>query len=520
MLLLGAFSVLTINRTAAAIRAAESKARVDGDIYNRIVQGKDVLADVLPPPAYVIESYLVALQLSDTTDKSEADALRAQLARLRREFEDSYNHWGRDLPDGRLKQSFLKSGEPAIRFYDLVERDFLPSLASGDKTKAAKLLKTSLLGAYNEQRAAIDKVVETASEQNKTSNEQLQNLLKLSESDVRQKLRAATILTVAGNVVMMLAVAGIGMLLSNKISTALKHVGASLGEGAQQTVSAAEQVSSASAVLAERAGDQAASLEESSSSLEEMASMTKRNSDSVRKANELTGQARTSAEHGAKDMEALSTAMEGIRSSSNDIAKIIKTIDEIAFQTNILALNAAVEAARAGEAGMGFAVVADEVRNLAQRSAQAAKETTTKIEGAIGKAVQGANLSGRVAQALNDILTKVRQVDELVTEVASASVEQTQGITQINTALAQMDEVTQSNAATAEESAAAAEELNAQAQHMKDAVSELLELVGGKTTASAPKTLGHSINAERVRATIASPKRKAPTDDNRHPLGR
>ena len=128
-------------------------------------------------------------------------------------------------------------------------------------------------------------------------------------------------------------------------------------------------------------------------------------------------------------MQAMTTAMEAIKVSSDDIAKIIKTIDEIAFQTNILALNAAVEAARAGEAGMGFAVVADEVRNLAQRSAQAAKETAAKIEGAIGKTAQGVEISAKVAQALNDIVAKVRQVDELVAEVASASREQTQGIT-------------------------------------------------------------------------------------------
>jgi methyl-accepting chemotaxis protein len=178
--------------------------------------------------------------------------------------------------------------------------------------------------------------------------------------------------------------------------------------------------------------------------------------------------------------------MEAIKVSSDDIAKIIKTIDEIAFQTNILALNAAVEAARAGEAGMGFAVVADEVRNLAQRSAQAAKETAGKIEGAIAKTSQGVEISATVAQTLKDIVTKVRQVDELVAEVASASREQTQGISQINSAVSQMDKVTQSNAASAEESAAAAQELNSQAAAMKESVNKLLELVGGAPKAAAP----------------------------------
>jgi methyl-accepting chemotaxis protein len=243
--------------------------------------------------------------------------------------------------------------------------------------------------------------------------------------------------------------------------------------------SASGQVSASSQSLAEGASEQASSLEESSASLEEMASMTKRNAENARKANELAKEARQAADKGAGDMQTMAAAMNAIKVSSDDIAKIIKTIDEIAFQTNILALNAAVEAARAGEAGMGFAVVADEVRNLAQRCAQAARETAGKIEGAIIKSGQGVEISGKVAAALNEIVTKVRQVDELITEVAGASREQTDGITQINVAVSQMDKVTQSNAANAEESAASAEELGSQAEILKRSVAELLQLVSG-----------------------------------------
>jgi methyl-accepting chemotaxis protein len=200
----------------------------------------------------------------------------------------------------------------------------------------------------------------------------------------------------------------------------------------------------------------------------------------------------------------MNTAMGAIKASSDDIAKIIKTIDEIAFQTNILALNAAVEAARAGEAGMGFAVVADEVRNLAQRSAVAAKETAVKIEGAISRSAQGVQISNKVAQTLNDIVTKARQVDELAAEVAGASREQTQGITQINVAVGQMDKVTQSNAASAEESAAAAQELNAQAVVMKKSVNDLLKLVGGHeqaVSAPSPSPSTHPLPRHGSRAT-------------------
>jgi methyl-accepting chemotaxis protein len=295
----------------------------------------------------------------------------------------------------------------------------------------------------------------------------------------------------------------ISLFISNGVSRILRSFVTQLNIGAEQTSAAAGQVSAASQTLAEGASEQAASLEETSASLEELSSMTRHNADNAHKANELAKQARSAADKGAADMQTMSVAMEAIKVSSDDIAKIIKTIDEIAFQTNILALNAAVEAARAGEAGMGFAVVADEVRNLAQRSAQAAKETAAKIEGAITKTGQGVEISTKVGLALNEIVEKARQVDELVAEVAGASREQTQGITQINTAVGQMDKVTQANAATAEESAAASEELNAQAEVTKHSVGELLKLVGGGGSAATGES---SVKANGARTRRPAPK--------------
>ena len=268
--------------------------------------------------------------------------------------------------------------------------------------------------------------------------------------------------------------------ITRSITGPIRLVADTLSAGAEQTAGAAGQVSSASQSLAEGASEQAASLEETSSSLEEMSSMTKRNAETAGKVKELGSEARKAGDLGVTDMTALVGAMDAIKTSSADIAKIIKTIDEIAFQTNILALNAAVEAARAGEAGAGFAVVADEVRNLAQRCAQAAKETASKIEDAVQKSAVGADISAKVAKSLEEIVGKARQVDEMAGEVAAASQEQSQGISQVNIAVTQMDKVTQSNAANAEESAAAAEELTAQAESLKDAVSELLRLVDGQ----------------------------------------
>lgn len=277
---------------------------------------------------------------------------------------------------------------------------------------------------------------------------------------------------------------------SSAVRRALNLLADTLGQVSQSLIGSGRIVSTSSQSLAEGSSSQAASIEETSASLEEMSSMTRRNSDNAQKANEIAKEARSAAEKGAVDMQAMNTAMAAIKASSDDIAKIIKTIDEIAFQTNILALNAAVEAARAGEAGMGFSVVADEVRNLAQRSAQAARETAAKIEGAITNADRGVELNRKVSSALNEIVEKARHVDELVAQVAGASREQTQGIAQINLAVNQMDKVTQGNAASAEECAAAGGELKSQARAMNDAVCALLQLLGGQSAGDSTGATG------------------------------
>jgi methyl-accepting chemotaxis protein len=261
--------------------------------------------------------------------------------------------------------------------------------------------------------------------------------------------------------------------------------------------------------VAEGATEQAASLEETSASLTELSSMTKANCAHTRKATELAHATHAAADRGAGHMAELDHAIQDINASSDDIAKIIKTIHEIAFQTNLLALNAAVEAARAGEAGMGFAVVADEVRSLAQRSAQAAKETEGRIAGAIAKTARGAELSRTVTDTFKDILANARGVNELDAEVADSTAEQNHGLSQIHTAVVQMDKVTQANAASAEESAAAAAELNAQAATMRQSVAELLNLFGASTQTSP------SDRAARPHSAAPGPK-AGPSHSNGH----
>ena len=235
----------------------------------------------------------------------------------------------------------------------------------------------------------------------------------------------------------------------------------------EQIASGAAQVSDASQALSQGATESAGSLEEISASLNELASQTRLNAENAGQANALSAEARQSAESGNRQMQEMVTAMAEINSAGQSIAKIIKSIDEIAFQTNLLALNAAVEAARAGQYGKGFAVVAEEVRTLAARSAKAAKETAELIESAVEKAARGAGIADRTAASLERIVGDVSRVSDLVSEIAVASREQAEGISQINQGLGQIEQVTQQNTASAEECAAASEELSSQAEQLR-----------------------------------------------------
>jgi len=267
-------------------------------------------------------------------------------------------------------------------------------------------------------------------------------------------------------------------LITRSTSGVLGAVANELADGADQVSSASGEISNASQSLAQSSSELAASIEETSATLEEISSMTKRNAESAGTAREVANQTRVAAESGTTGMLSMTSAMDAIKASSVNTAKIIRTIDDIAFQTNLLALNAAVEAARAGEAGAGFAVVAEEVRSLAQRSTQAARETSEKIQDSIQKSEHGVSISAEVAKTLAEIVTRARRVDELISEIASASKEQSTGVDQVVIAVSQMEKVTQSTAAGAEECASAAEQLNAQAIAQDSIVGRLRSLAG------------------------------------------
>jgi methyl-accepting chemotaxis protein len=296
---------------------------------------------------------------------------------------------------------------------------------------------------------------------------------------ILQDARSTTWLTISIGGICVLILMIVVILIARSITNPLDRITKNLSDGAEQVASASGQISATSQSLAEGSSEQAASIEQTSSSLEEIASMTKQNASNAGQADSLMKQARQVVDKANTSMSQLTASMQGISKASEDTAKIIKTIDEIAFQTNLLALNAAVEAARAGEAGAGFAVVADEVRNLAMRAADAAKNTADLIEGTVKKVADGSFLVKITNEAFQEVAQSTQKVGELVGEIAAASTEQSQGIEQVNIAVTDMDKITQQNAANAEESASASEELDAQAEQMKSIVDELKTIVGG-----------------------------------------
>ncbi len=322
----------------------------------------------------------------------------------------------------------------------------------------------------------------------------------------------------------------VAVFMINGINKSLRQAVEELGETARQITGAATQVESSSQNMAEGSSHQAATIEETSAASSEINSMAQRNTENSRTTADMVTQSQVRFEETNQSLEEMVHAMDGIASSSQKISKIIKVIDEIAFQTNILALNAAVEAARAGEAGMGFAVVADEVRNLAQRCAQAAKDTSELIEDSIQKSQGGKTKVDHVAEAIRTITAESAKMKLLVDEINLGSIEQARGIDQITRSITDIEQITQSSAASAEQSAGAAQQLNAQAHSMEDVVDRLTIMVDGASGAravskqkrSAPaakspskvkKTAARAVSVTKIKSAISfppSPSRGAP----------
>jgi len=426
-----------------------------------------------------------------TAQKTAAEQLDDKLFKA-----DSANRLIKELQVARLAQkNFMSDKNQADAEKVATEMKAMTALcdtlAAAMKQKVnsdqVNATKSALLG-YNKSFQSWCDLEKKQEEEYKTLlgaaaafGEQCDKLRETQKDKMSSTTASSNTMMIGGALVAIILGSILAFVITRGITKPINRIIQGLTSGAEQTSSASGQVSSASQSLAQGASEQAASVEEVTSSIEEMASMTKQNATNADEAKSLAANAATGTDKGTEAMGRMSTAIEDIKKSSDETAKIIKTIDEIAFQTNLLALNAAVEAARAGEAGKGFAVVAEEVRNLAQRSAQAAKDTADMIEGSVKNADNGVAISSEVATLLDEIAESNRKVNDLVGEIAAASNEQSQGIDQINTAVGQMDQITQSNAANAEESASASEELSAQAEQLSGMVDQLQNLVGGSS---------------------------------------
>lgn len=295
-------------------------------------------------------------------------------------------------------------------------------------------------------------------------------------------------------------------------------------ESSDTITTASKEIAAGNTDLSQRTEEQASSLEETASSMEELTSTVRQNADNAKQANQLAISSSNVARKGGEVVRESVTTMEQISDSSKKIADIISVIDGIAFQTNILALNAAVEAARAGEQGRGFAVVAGEVRNLAQRSANAAKEIKLLITDSVAKVESGTAQITQAGRTMDEIVHSIQRVTDIMGEITAASAEQSAGIEQVNNAVAQMDEVTQQNAALVEQAAAAAESMEEQAMHMAEIVNRFKlsdSLVASAnlahrapvTPAPAAKTISPSHRAAPKARPNALPARSGPSDD-------
>jgi methyl-accepting chemotaxis protein len=639
--LVGVFALGFLGFGWSASRTLE-QVKVNGPYYARIVQGKDLIADVLPPPEYLIESYLVVLQMLDETDRQALAGLANRARTLRSEYEARHAYWLEVLPPSAMKDALVtRSYRPAQDFFRAYDQDFLPKILADDRAGAREVVNGELKQKYAAHRAAVDEVVKLATAQAASVEAETSTVIAsrsvelgviglsalliagflgllvtrliarplglavraldgLAAGDTSldvdyesrdeigalarscQRLKQAVLgvaqqtsaliaaarggdLGVRGNTAkfqgiyadlvqgandmtdavaapideaarvlervaegdLMVRVSGEYqgeyLRIKQALNVAVESLGAALGDVRSSTehiASASAEVSSAGRDVASGASRQAASLEEVSAALQTLNATSNHSARSIDQTRVRTEAARESAQQGLSSMELLSGAVQEIKNRSDETARIVKTIDEIAFQTNLLALNAAVEAARAGDSGRGFAVVAEDVRSLALRSAEAARSTSALIEASVRSADAGVLQSRNVFDMLRDVHQRVSEVSGVMVDLASASAQQSHGLNQISRTVEGVSEVTQQNAAASEEFAGSATDVAGQVAQMRSVVAAFqipeAARAASTTTDSTPRKVAPKV---AVTARLRSLRPVAPSRGvSRQPL--
>ena len=470
--------------------------KVNGPLYQRIVQSKDLIADVLPPPEYIIESYLVSLQLVSASGKTEQDRLVERLKALKKDYDDRHAYWSRETLEPELAELLLKSSyEPAMAFYSLAFDQLIPAVRA-DNREVISATTLRINQAYDSHRTAIDKVVamsiQRAAQDEAGAKDSIRSamtlLLLILVGSVGVCLGVAWLITRSILGPLNQAVSVVKTFAAGDLRThfnadgrdefaqllqALQEMQAKLvtlvsgvREGSNQVAVASAEIAQGNQDLSNRTESQASALQQTAASMEELGSVMNQNADTAHQASMLAQKASSTAMQGGQVVAQVVDTMRGINEASRKIADIISVIDGIAFQTNILALNAAVEAARAGEQGRGFAVVASEVRSLAGRSAEAAREIKALITTSVERVAQGSQLVDRAGNTMTEVVASIQQVTDLISVISSASAEQTAGVNQITEAVTHMDQATQQNAALVEQMAAAAQSLRSLSQEL------------------------------------------------------
>jgi len=404
---------------------------IEGNLYREIILYNELIADILPPPEYVIESYLLVLQIERETDKNSKIELIKKLDKTKEDFFIRAKYWEESKINNDLKEivkkEVLTSG---TNFFNIVYKDFLPAVSRGEEEGASEIISTKIKPIYNDHRMSIDKLVNQTTAESKSIEKQATDLIKITKTELTTII--GLIILIAGGIFSII------LYQVYRVSRLLLDINRTVNDGTKE-------ISKSNYELSERTHREASALVETSATLEEITANLNKTVENTQKASALSQTTSSQAQDGVNYHGKAQEAMLEISSSSKRIAEIIRLVEELAFQTNILAINAAIEAAKAGANGKGFAVVAIEVRDLAQRSAEATKEIKGLVETSLQKVKQGEELVSLTHDKLKNILTSVSDVNFLIQDIYAGTKEEHNALEQINTAVADMEHATQQN---------------------------------------------------------------------------